>query len=92
MLVKILKWARKNDCEWDWKTCANAAGGGYLNVLKWARKNGCPWDASTCSRAAAGGHLEVSEENKANLGALYIKYDLALLTYFPFHIGVEMGT
>ncbi len=25
-------WARANGCEWDAQTCAEAAGGGYLEV------------------------------------------------------------
>ncbi|KAJ8609837.1 hypothetical protein CTAYLR_008124 [Chrysophaeum taylorii] len=64
--LEVLKWARANDCPWDWRTCANAACRGHLEVLKWARANGCPWDSLTCTEAAAGGHLEVLEWARAN--------------------------
>ena len=55
----LLKWARSQGCPWDDQTCANAAGGGHLQVLQWARSQGCPWDDDTCAHAAWGGHLEV---------------------------------
>jgi hypothetical protein len=57
----VLKWARENDCPWDYQTCWYAAMGGHLEVLKWARKNDCPWDEHTCKFAAMGGHLEIAE-------------------------------
>ena len=56
--LKVLKWARENDCPWD-GTCMCAAKGGHLKVLKWARENDCPWNKWTCADAAIGGHLEV---------------------------------
>jgi hypothetical protein len=31
--LEILKWARKNKCPWDERTCANAAFGGHFEVL-----------------------------------------------------------
>ena len=37
--------------------CAEAAGGGHLEVLQWAKANGCEWNEQTCSKAAEGGHL-----------------------------------
>jgi hypothetical protein len=40
--LEVLKWARANDCPWDFRTCAFAAKGGHLETLKWARANGCP--------------------------------------------------
>jgi hypothetical protein len=46
--LDVLKWARKNGCEWDELTCQNAAQGGHLDVLKWARKNGCEWNIQLC--------------------------------------------
>ena len=45
--------------QWDWRTCAFAAGGGHLEVLKWLHANGCPWDEETCACAAEGDHLAV---------------------------------
>src|SRR5580698_613784 len=45
--LEILKWARYNGCEWDWKTCAHAALNGHLHILEWARSKGCPWDYDT---------------------------------------------
>ena len=40
--LEVLQWARGEGCDWDWRTCANAAEGGHLKVLQWARDNGCP--------------------------------------------------
>ena len=51
---------------WDEGTCADAAGGGHLEVLQWARANGAPWDEWTCAYAARGGHLEVLQWARAN--------------------------
>ncbi len=47
-------------------TCAEAAGGGHLEILKWARANGCEWDSETCESAARGGHLDVLKWAFAN--------------------------
>jgi hypothetical protein len=47
-------------------TCADAAGGGHLEVLKWARENDCPWDELTCVSAAKHGHLEVLQWARTN--------------------------
>jgi len=38
------KWLRA-----EWKTCANAALGGHLEILEWVRDNGCDWNEWTCS-------------------------------------------
>ena len=57
--IDVLKWARKNNCEWDYDTCAMAAQNGHLEVLIWARKNGCKWNHGVCADAALNGHLEV---------------------------------
>ena len=55
----LLRWARKNGCEWDSKVCTYAARGGYFQILKWAKFYGCPWDAYTCANAAQSGHLDI---------------------------------
>lgn len=55
-----LIWARKNGCNWDKYTCANAARNGHLEILKFARadlENICPWDSDTCANAALNGHI-----------------------------------
>src|SRR5271163_1938115 len=44
---KLLKWVRKNKCEWNYWTCAHAASNGHFDILKWARLNGCPWNSIT---------------------------------------------
>jgi hypothetical protein len=55
-----------NGCPWDWRTCADAARGGQLEVLQWARANGAQWDEWTCRYAADGGHLAVLQWARAN--------------------------
>ena len=35
--LDLLKWARKNGCDWDSYTCNYAAENGHLEILKWAR-------------------------------------------------------
>jgi len=58
--TKLLAWAKKNGCNWEEKTCDEAANGGHLEVLQWARKHGCPWDGDRCARIAAmRGHLDM---------------------------------
>jgi hypothetical protein len=64
--LRVLEWARENECPWYEGTCAYAAKGGHLEILKWARENGCPWNAATCAYAADGGHLEVLEWAREN--------------------------
>jgi hypothetical protein len=54
-----LKWARKNHCPWNEKTCYKAAQNGHLNILQWARENYCKWDLKTCYKASKRSHLEV---------------------------------
>lgn len=44
---------------WSSTTCAEAAGGGHLELLKWLRGRGCPWDRKTWQSAARGGHVRV---------------------------------
>ena len=40
--LEVLKYARKNGCNWDRYVCVNAKKYGYMEMLKWAIKNGCP--------------------------------------------------
>ncbi len=56
--LEVLKWARKNGCDWNAKTCVRAAKTGRLKILKWARKNGCDWNSDVCVSAAFYGHLD----------------------------------
>ena len=64
--LDVLKWARKNDCEWDSWTCHRAAVNGHLHVLKWISENGCKWDSRTCAYAAQNGHLNVLKWARKN--------------------------
>jgi hypothetical protein len=57
--VSVLRWARQNGFCWDWRTCAEAASGGFLEVLSLAFDEGCDWNDDTCTLAAMGGHLDV---------------------------------
>ncbi len=64
--LKILQWARANDCPWDEQTCSEAASAGHFEVLKWAVENGCPWDQSfICKNAATFGQLEMLQWARA---------------------------
>jgi hypothetical protein len=49
--IKLLKWARKNDCVMTPYACQAAAGNGRLHALRWLRENGCPWDFRTLMAA-----------------------------------------
>ncbi len=57
--LEILKWARENGCEWDQRTCSEAARYGHFELLKWALENGCVWDDKMFLNAAEGGHLDM---------------------------------
>ena len=50
--VRLLKWTRENNRDWDTHTCCCAALNGYLPALKYLRENGCPWNSDTCGCAA----------------------------------------
>ena len=50
--IKLLKWARKNDCVMTAYACRAAACNGHLHALRWLRENGCPWDFRTVRAAA----------------------------------------
>ena len=45
--LEVLKWLRRERCEWDEGTCTDAATNGHLHVLTWAHENGCPWNSDT---------------------------------------------
>ena len=57
--LDVLKYARKNGCSVNKKTCDAAAKGGNLDLLKFVGRKGYSWSVSTCSSAAEGGHLEI---------------------------------
>ena len=46
--VRLLKWTRENNLDWDEITCYVAAMNGQLPALKYLHENGCPWDKWTC--------------------------------------------
>jgi hypothetical protein len=37
--LAVLRWARDNECPWDFRTCTFAADAGQLEVLQWVREN-----------------------------------------------------
>jgi len=46
----------------DWRTCANAAKNGHLEVLKYLREEAkAPWDSDTAACVAVKGHLHILE-------------------------------
>lgn len=53
-----MKYAHKNYCWWDSRTCTEAAGAGHLGILIYSHENGCKWDEDTCFAAAKNGHLD----------------------------------
>ncbi|CAM9606359.1 unnamed protein product, partial [Ectocarpus sp. 13 AM-2016] len=55
--LDIVKWASRNGCQWDKRTCDLAAQGGHLQVLKWAIEHGCVWDSNTFVGAVWGASL-----------------------------------
>lgn len=64
--IEILKYLRKNNCEWNSWSCSAAASTGNLEILKWLRKEGCPWDQTTCGYAAREGHLDLLKWARSN--------------------------
>jgi len=64
--VRLLKWTRENNLDWDEDTCTYAAMNGELPALQYLHENGCPWDSSTCSDAARHGHLPVLQYSHEN--------------------------
>ena len=57
--VRLLKWAREYNLDWNEFTCIFAAGNGHLPALQYLHENGCPVSLLTCSSAADNGHLPV---------------------------------
>ena len=53
----VLKWMKKQGCDWHIKIFAAAANGGHLELLKWLKENGCPSPKNICSKAVC--HPEV---------------------------------
>ena len=50
--VRLLKWARENNCNWGAFTCDYVVEYGHLPALKYLHEDGCPWDSYTCFYAA----------------------------------------
>ena len=55
--ISLLRYARKNGCDWNEDTCRWAAQNGNLSCLKYLHEHKCPWDKDTCVGAAQNGHL-----------------------------------
>jgi len=64
--VKLLKWARENNCAWSTHTCCCAASNGHLPALQYLHENGCPWDSDACCCAAYNGHLPALQYLREN--------------------------
>jgi hypothetical protein len=58
--VRLLKWARENNLDWNAFACSCAAYNGHLPALKYLHENGCPWDSNTCRTAAQDKTLGLS--------------------------------
>ena len=56
--MECLKYAHEQGCDWDERTCEEAAWEGHLDCLKYAHENGCDWNEETCDNAAWKGHLD----------------------------------
>ena len=65
--VRLLKWTRENNLDWNVMTCQYAAANGHLPALQYLHENGCPWDLNTCNNAAYYKHwdcLQYMVDNK----------------------------
>ena len=74
--VKLLKWARENNCDWSTHTCSCAAYNGHLPALQYLHENGCPWDSDTCYYAAYYKHwdcLQYAVDNKCPEWEIFAK-------------------
>ena len=72
--LRLLKWTRENNLDWDEITCYVAAMNGQLPALKYLHENGCPWDSDTCKYAADRKHwdcLQYAVDNKCPLWETY---------------------
>ena len=45
--IKLLKWAKENNCPWDEWVFHYSALSGNLETMKWLKENNCPWDKLT---------------------------------------------
>jgi len=64
---EIVKWLRKNGCEFSTKACKHAIKYGHLEILKWLCENRCPWNIEEFYYAARNGHWDILKwhyENK----------------------------
>jgi hypothetical protein len=67
--VRLLKWMRVNNLDWNEDTCSSAAAYGHLPVLQYLNENECPWDSWTCEDAAKHKHwdcLQYLVDNKCD--------------------------
>ena len=74
--VRLLKWARENNCDWSAGTCSDAALHAHLPALQYLHENGCPWDSKTCHFAAQHKHwdcLKYAVDNKCPEWEIYAK-------------------
>jgi hypothetical protein len=70
-------------CPCDAGACAEAAGGGYLEIVRFLHDNGCPWDFDTiCERAAKSGSLELLQ---------YLKQQGCVFTADAMHVAAQRG-
>jgi len=81
--LKVLKWARANDCPWNMWTCAHAARNGHPGILQWARANGCPWNSWTYTYDMQNGYLEVLQWTRTNGCPWNSQEYLELSAYHP---------
>jgi len=58
-LLKLLKWACKQNYPWDVVTSWTAAVHRHANILLWACKNGCPINETVVILATQQGYLRV---------------------------------
>jgi len=57
--LELLKWAREEKkCEWDYRTIAEAARRGNMEMIKYCLAKECPVNETACAYAAGDGHLE----------------------------------
>jgi len=43
--LDVLRFLRRHQCPWDFRTIEIAIGSGHLEIVEWAIENGCPWTA-----------------------------------------------
>jgi len=57
--LKVLKWLREQDAEWDETICRDAAKHGHFELLKWAYENGCPWNKDVTMFSSQSNQTEI---------------------------------